>query len=81
LHIPHDEFLAAYRRAPKSMGWPLDVIGAIMLTVASVLLGSDPDAAWPLALGCFYLLTGLTAVRCRRIVDVSATGSWQRGRS
>ena len=67
LDLPHEEFLARYRRGLKLTGWPWVVIGVFMLTVTLVLFAwSEP---WPSVWGCFFLLTGLTSVRCRRILD------------
>jgi hypothetical protein len=74
LDRPHEEFVAIYRRALKSMGWPWVVIGVIQLTLLAtfILFGWTAVAAWALVIGCFFLLTGLTSVRCRRILDFPA---------
>jgi hypothetical protein len=69
LDLPHEEFVAKYRRALRRMGWPNVVLGALMLTATAALVGLKADAAMPLVWGSFSLLTGLTSVRCRRIVD------------
>jgi hypothetical protein len=72
LDLPHDAFRAKYGRALKRTGWPLIVIGALQLTLAAVILRGHADGFGALACGFYFLLTGLTSVRCRRIIDSAA---------
>jgi hypothetical protein len=72
LDLPHDAFRAKYLSALKRHGWPLIVIGALQLAFAAVIFGGRGDGLGSLAFGFYFFLTGLTSVRCRRIIDSAA---------